>query len=147
ITRQPEVADLRRAVESEQNVARFQVPINQPGKVGRVDGTCQSLRNTGTVLRWLGSATQLLAEASAGDQFHGEVGAAVHLPPLEDLHDVRVLEGRNRLGLTRKPRQLRLPGVLAREQHFQGDDPFEPEVADPVDDPPAAATYATETRI
>ena len=44
------------------------------------------------------------------------------LADLVDLHDVRVLQPGDRLGLGAEARELRRPGVGAGEDHLEGDE-------------------------
>ena len=78
-------------------------------------------------------------EAPARHVLEDDDRAALVLTDLEDLDDVRVLEPRHGLGLAAEPGQAVGPGVVAGQDHLQGNGPVEPEVLGPVDDPHAAA--------
>ena len=71
---------------------------------------------------------------------HGDIGPALALPDLMDNADVRVGQGRGRLGLDEEP-LLELGRVhQVRRQELQGDRSPELDVLGPIDDPHAAVT-------
>ena len=67
-----------------------------------------------------------------------EVGPAVVVADVVDLHDVRVPQSCRRLGFPEETLPLFGTGVCAGQQHLEGDGAVEPQVPGLVDDPHAA---------
>ena len=73
--------------------------MNNAAVVGVLDRAGQHFKQFGRPVRRLRLASQALAQGTSLDQLHGEVILALLLDQLEDLHDVRVLQLSQRLGL------------------------------------------------
>ena len=84
-------------------------------------------------------AVEPVGQAPAADELHLEVGEAGVLVDVEDLDDVGVLELGDGLGLGQEPGGGLGAGVLAGQDHLQGDGAVESDLAGLVDDAHAAA--------
>ncbi len=82
-------------------------------------GPCQGGHQLGGGARRPGGAVQPVGQAAALDQLQGEVRQAVALADLVNLHDIRVLQARDGLGLGAEARQLVRPRVAAGEDHLE----------------------------
>jgi hypothetical protein len=74
-----------------------------------------------------------------GEVQPGQVGLGVVFTDLINLNDVGVPQPRHRLGFPAEARPLVAVGEGSADEHFQGDDALQLQVAGPVDDPHAAA--------
>ena len=92
-------------------------------------------------------AADPLRQAAAIDVLEREIGQPFVLADLVDLHDVRVLQTGDRLGLGVEPGQLLRPGVCAGQHHLQGDDAVQLRLPRLVDDAHAAAAQLGQDRI
>ncbi len=77
--------------------------MDAPLLVGIVHGAGQGLDEPGRGLHRLRLAGELLGQAAAVDVFQHQVGPAVVLAHLVDLHDVRMLQPGDRAGLGAEP--------------------------------------------
>ena len=66
-----------------------------------------------------GRPGEVMSERPALDILEGQIGPAVRLADLEDLHDVRMLQRGDRLGFTAKTLAFGSAGVSARQDHLQ----------------------------
>ena len=108
--------------------------------VGVVHGPGEQLDEPGRLAGRPRVPGQVLGQAAAVHELQGEVRVAVRLADLEDLHDVLVLQRRDRLGLAPEPLPLGRPGVRPGQDHLQRDGAVEGELPGLVDDAhPAAA--------
>ena len=89
--------------------------------VRRVDGVGQRRHQGSRLASRLRNPLDLLGQVAALDQLHREVGPAVHVADVIDLHDVGVAQAGDRLRLAQEALQLLRPGVGAGQQHLQGD--------------------------
>ena len=80
-----------------------------------------------------------MVEASALDEFHGEIGAAVEFADFIDGDDVGMIEMRDRLGFDTKPAESVGVGGLVEQDHLEGDFAIQANLPRQVDDPHAAA--------
>ncbi len=101
-------------------------------------GAGQGLDDPGRVLDRLGLAADPIRQAAAGEILEREVRQAVVPADLEDLDDVRVVDGGDRAGLGLEPGQVPGPGTGAGADHLEGDEAVEPGLMRLVDDPHAA---------
>ena len=112
---------------------RFQVAMDDPLKVGGVDGTGQDLDEPCGLAGWLWPAREFRRETAAGQVLQDQVRSALVVTDLEDLNDVGVLEPGDRLCLSAKSCRLIGTGVGAGQDHLEGDRPVEPPVPGLVD--------------
>ncbi len=103
-----------------------------------LDRSGQRLDELGRLTGRLRRAVQLLVEAAAAHELQRDVGLALVLADLEDLHDVGVLQPRHRRGLGPEARQLVRLGLTAGADHLEGDDAVELHLPGLVDDAHAA---------
>jgi hypothetical protein len=89
---QAEIAHLGRAVLGEQHVGGLEVPVQDAALVGLVNGPRQGGHQAGGGGRWHRHAAEPPVQAAAACVLEGEVGPAVGLPHLENLHNVGVLD-------------------------------------------------------
>ena len=108
-----------------------------PRSVGHMDGPGQGLREPRRPAKRLGHAPQHPGQVASADVFHGQEGQALVLADLEDLDDVGMEELGGGLGLDPQPRPFPQPGVLAGQDHLDGDDPAQVRLPGLVDDPHA----------
>ena len=142
---QAEVGDLedtlfqgRVGLAAQQHVGRLEVAVQNAVGVGGVHGPRQGLDQLRRLQGVKGGAVKAVGETAALDVFQREEGLAVGLPDIVDLHDVRVLQPRHRLGFPAKTLQLLRAGVGPGADHLQGDHALQPQVPGLVDDPHAA---------
>ena len=112
--------------------------------VGGVHGAGQGFDQRGGVARRQRGAVELLRQAAAVDVFQREVRQAFVLADFVDLHDVRVLQARDGFGFGAESSPLVRRGVLAGQDHLQGDDAVERDLPGLVDDAHAAAAELAE---
>ena len=108
----------------------------QPVRLGNAPGYL--LDQPRGTLRRPGNAIELSVQAAAGDILELQERQAIGLADVVDLHDVRVLEPGDRLGLRQEPGTNLGVGMGTGEDHLQGARAIEPDLAGPVDDPHAA---------
>jgi hypothetical protein len=122
---QSEVGDLGGALFGQQHVGGLEISVNDALAVGGVHRLGQRRHQAGRLGGRQRLALQLVGQAAAGDELQGEVGMSLVPAGLEKLHDVRVLQRRDRLGLGHEPLQVLGGGVGAREDHLQRHDPVD----------------------
>ena len=125
-------------------LAGFRSRWTMPWLVGGVHGPRQRLDQPAASCGGSGVPSSLLVEAAAVDELQREEGQAVVLADLVDLHDVRVLQAGDGLGLGPEAGQLLGAGVVAGQDHLQGDDAVERELPGLVDDAHAAAAQLAQ---
>ncbi len=135
---QPEVGDLGRPVAREQDVGRLDVAVDDPAAVGHVHGPGQRLDDPGRVLDGLRLGGDPLRQAAPIEELQREIGQAVVLADLEDLDDVRVVDGGDGAGLGLEAGQVAGSRAGAGEDHLERDQAVEPGLPRLVDDPHAA---------
>ena len=106
---QAEVGDLGHAVGGEEDVGRLEVAVDDPGLMGGVDGPGQGRHQLGGRPARLGRARQSIVEVAAFEQLQRDERQAVHFADVVDLHDVRVPEPGDRLGLDPEAGQVIRP--------------------------------------
>jgi hypothetical protein len=136
---QPEVADLGRAVGGQQDVARLQIPVDDPARVSRLGGPGQRGHQRGGLSGRLGRARQLPGQAASLEKLHGEVRPALVVAHIVDPHDVLVPQAGDHLGLALEARPLVRAGVGAGQEHLERDGAVQAQVPGLVDDAHAAA--------
>jgi hypothetical protein len=127
----------------QEDVVRFQVPVDEPGPVGGGDGAGDRLQDLGGEPRGERLVPDPVGQRPAGDVLQGEIRHPVVLADGVNVHDVRVMQGGDRLRLVQEPQPVLRGGVLAAEDHLERDDPGRLELLRLVDDAhPAAAEDA-----
>ncbi len=131
--RQAEVQDLGVAVLGDHDVLRLQVPVHDPGRVGRGEAVADLDGEVEHLLRRHGSGGREVLEGRTLDQLHGDVDRRVRGTDVVDRQDVGVREprGRARLPLEAGP-ALGVRRELGGE-HLHGDVALQAFVARPVD--------------
>ena len=102
---QTEVGHLGQQTRVEQDVGRLQVAMNDPLAVRLGDRARQRLDELRRGGSGPGGAVESLVEAAAGQVLELEVGEAADRADVVDLHDARVAEPGDRLGLAPEPRR------------------------------------------
>ena len=110
---QAEVGDLRGAVARHQDVGRLEVAVDDSHRVGRAHRPGQQIDEPGRLFGRLRDAVDFAGQAAAVDVFQRKVGPTALFSDLINLHDVRVLDARDRLGLGAEAAQFLLAGVSA----------------------------------
>jgi hypothetical protein len=128
----------------QEDVRRLEVAVDDAAAVGVGDGAGEGLDQAGGFPRRLGFAAQPLGQAASRDVLQGEVGQAVDLAELMDLHDARVLEAGHCLGLGAEARQLLGRRPAARAEHLERHDALEGDLPGPVDDAHPAVPQLAE---
>ena len=119
--------------------------MNDPLAVRLGDRTRQRLDELRRGRSGPGGAVESLVEAAAGQVLELEVGEAADRADVVDLHDARVAEPGDRLGLAPEPRRGGRGEVGAGQDHLQGTAAVEGELVRQVDHPhPAAAQLAED---
>ena len=121
-------------------LAGFRSRWTIPPWCAELDRLGQGRQQRGRLAGRQGGVCQFLGQAAPLDILHGEVGPSVPVADVVDLHDVRVAEGGDRLGLALESLPLGRAGVGAGQHHLQGDEAVQAQVPGPVDDAHAAAT-------
>ena len=105
MAREPEVTDVGvRAVGAEQDVARLDVAVDEPGVMCGVQGTGHLPDEVDRPFRFEAAfATQQVAQVFALDVLHREEEAAVVVAGGDRGDDVRVVEARSDLTLAQEP--------------------------------------------
>ncbi len=103
----------------QQNVAGFEIAVDDAVLMGELHGPGQGLHQPGGLLRRLRRAVELTRQRAAVHEFQGEVGKAARLVDFINLHDVGVLQTRHRLGLDAEAREIVRPGMAARQHHLE----------------------------
>jgi hypothetical protein len=112
--------------------------------VGVLDRLGQGLSELGGRPRGKGSANQSASQAAPVHVFQGEIGVAVVTTDLMDLDDIGMLEAGDGLGFGAEAAEGLGAGVLAGEDHFQGHQPVERDLAGLVNHSHAAAAQNTQ---
>ncbi len=131
--RQSEVRDLGDALFGEQDVRRFQVPMDDPAQMGIVDRSSQEFDEAGRFHGVLKRAGQASIQSSAGGVFEHEVSHALVFPDLEDRDQVGVLEPGRCLGLRLEARRGSRVSIGIGANDLQRHDPLEPDLPGLVD--------------
>ena len=137
---QAEVGDVRLALGVQQNVARFQIPMQDAAQVGVVDRTGHQRQQLNRLARLVEVVADMLFQTAPLDQFHAEIVAALAFANFVDGDDVRMIEPGSRLGFDAKAADGVGGGQSLGQDHFQGDNAIEAALPGPVDDSHAAAS-------
>jgi hypothetical protein len=114
-----------RGLGAQEDVARLQVAVNDATRVGVVDGAGQHLGHSGRGHWLLRLAVDGLAQRAAGAELEREERLVAELPGLEHLHDVRMSQVCDGLGLVAEALQVHGPGPSPGEDHLEGDEPVQ----------------------
>ncbi len=139
---QAEVGDVRLAAGIEEDVGRLEVAVQDAVPVGLMHRPRHRGHQAGGGPAVAGQPRQVAVEAAAVDQLHGEEGVALMPTGLVDGHDVGVIQAgqRPRLGVQKALDLLRR--VPAGQDHLEGDDAVEADLAGLEDDThPAAGDF------
>ncbi len=101
---------------------------------GQFGGACGRLRMAG----------QELLQTAAVAKFQHEERQPALFTDFMDLHDVRMLQACDGLGLTAETGDIVGAGVVAGQNHLEGDDAIQLRLLGPVDDAHASAAEFTE---
>ena len=136
---QAEVGDLRLAVGRQQDVGRFQVAVDDAALVGVLHRAGQFLHELGGLRRTPRRPVPLAGEAAALHVLQRNERPALVFSYFVDLHNVRMVEPGDGLAFRPEARPLLVQGVLGRQDHFQGHDAPQRQVAGLVHHAHAAA--------
>ena len=150
---QTEVAEVRLALQIEQDIMGFQIAMKHAMLVSVMHGACHlgneecRMSNVELAFRLLGlpichlefAARNSLGQVAALDELHAEVRLAVVDADLVDRHDAGVVEAGGGLRLQAEALHVVSGSELTGEDHFQGNRAVEAHLACFVDDAHAAA--------
>jgi hypothetical protein len=108
-----------------ENVRRLQIAVNNPLLVGEVHGTGKCFDHLGGFARRLRDAGNSLVQRFSVHEFQREIGQTLVLAYFMDLNDVGMLQPGNRRGLRIEASQLQVAGVIARQDHLDGNRPVQ----------------------
>ena len=124
----------------QKDIGRFQVAVDDPLAVRRLDRMGQRLDQAGRLARRPGLAVQPVRQAAALDPLERQERPAVVAADLVDLHDVGVLHPRRQLCLQPETQLLGGRRELARQHHLEGHQPVEAPVPRLVHHPHASTS-------
>ena len=151
-----EVGDAQAAVVAEEQVGRLHVPVDEAAPVGVVEGPGGLEAEEQRLGRGAAQAlVEQVPEAAAAQVLGDEVRGAPVVAPVVDGEDVRVVQGRRRLGLGPEPAEERLVVGEGLVQDLHRDAALQPNVigeedlgrrtgADRRDEPVPAAEHTTD---
>jgi hypothetical protein len=110
----------------EQHVRRLDVAVDEPARMGRIQGRGDRRHDRGDpVGRERSLPVEQRPHVAAGDVAHRDEQDAARLAGLVQRDDVRVIDGGGGLGLPVEPLPERLVGGQRRSQDLERDDPAE----------------------
>ncbi len=106
---QSKVADLGNPLRGQQHIGGLQIAVDDLLRMGMGDGTGQAADKRGGRQGGLRFPRNPLVEVSASDVLLDDIGSSLMGSPVENLHDVRMLEPAQglRLGSESRPASLR----------------------------------------
>ena len=129
----------------QQDVGRLEVAVDDAAPVGVVHGPGQRLDQLGAASAPAsGVPSSRSARLPPSTNSSAKYGRPVVLADLVDLDDVGVLQAGDGLGLGPEAAGGLGPGVLAGQDHLEGDEAVEPDLPGLVDDAHAAAAQLAE---
>ena len=112
--------------------------------MGEMDRAADGCQNGGGLARRQRAIGQAFGERAAVDELHAEVGLAVGLTDFVKRNDVRMLKARDELGFGLKAGDIGRRSDRAAENHLEGDDAIETNLAGFVNHAHAAAAELFE---
>src|SRR5262249_54534516 len=131
-------------VEMQQNVGRLEIAMHNATLMGIVHGASELQDKLSARQRRLRIAAEKLRKASRVGKFQREVRQAILLADFVNLHDIRMLQARDGLGLALKAGAVFGPGMPASQDHLQRDLTLERELPGAVHNAHAAAAEDAE---
>ncbi len=125
---------------SEQHIRRLEVAMDHARLVGGLHRAGQRPHQRCRVARRYRRAVEAVGQRASGTILHREVRQPVVLVYFKDLHNVRMLQARDDLGLALEALPLRHPGMAAGKDHLQRHQTLQADLARLVDN--AHATTA-----
>ncbi len=125
---QPEIEDLGLPPPREEDVVRLDIPVDDPSGVGDLQTLGHAQSHFEDLVQSQRFAKDALLERLAFEKLHGDEASPVLFVDVVDGANIRVIQGRSRLGFPLQTLQsLMVPGQLIR-QKLQGDRALEPGV-------------------
>ena len=137
--REAEVGDFGNAVDGEQDIRGFQIPMHDVAAVRQVHGARDRFDQPCRFDNRQWPAFKLLGEVFPLNELQCAIGISFRLADLVDLHNVGMLQTRDSLGLDPKPRKHSWIDRGVDPHHLECHGPLEFQVARLVNDPHAAS--------
>ena len=115
---QPEVGNVRPAVDVDQDVGRLEIAMQHAPAMGKRHRAANRGQQRGRLARRHRSLGQPLGQRRAGDILHGEEGLARLLADFVNRHDARMVELSGRFGFGPKACQVGAAGQAPRKIIF-----------------------------
>ena len=131
---QTEIGDLGHVARRQQDVARFEIAMDDSASMRGFDRVGHLPKQRGGAGGRLRLAVNQLAERSAFDELERDVQTVVVLEDVEDLHDVRMLQLRDGFGFGPEAIGFRRRGMCSGEQPLERDQPAQPLMPSLIDD-------------
>ncbi len=128
----------------EEDVGRLQVAMDHARPVRRADRPGERHHQLGRGPLGLGGRGDPTLQTSSFEKLQRDVGQAVGLADIVDLHHVGMPEPGDGSGLDPEPGQVLRGRVVARPDHLERDQPFQPVLAGPIDHPHPAVPEPPE---
>src|SRR5262249_48250530 len=132
---------------TQQDVSWLQIAMNDAVLVSVLNCACQGFDELSSVVLRMRGAAGMRFKAASVNVFQDDERSPVVLTYVVYLHDIRMLQTRDRLGFHSKARTNGGVGVGTGENHLEGDDPSESKLPRFVDYPHAAAPELGENLV
>ena len=142
--RQPEVGQMRFALDVEQNISRLDIAMNDSALMRVVRGAGEARDDLHRAPQRQRFAPNELIELSAFDELHAVKAGAVVFADIVDRHDPRVLQTGGRLGFAAETFQMRLARPMSQPDNLQRHEPVQAFLARAIDHALTAAAYFLE---
>jgi hypothetical protein len=117
----PKIHHLDLALGRHHQVGAFDIAVDDAFLVRRLQPLCRLSGDIERFLQRQGARSQLLLDALALDEFHGDERASLRLVDFKNGADVGVIEGRGGLRFPRETRSVFFGGEPVNRREFQGD--------------------------
>src|SRR5580704_1914840 len=122
------VGDFWDPLPCEQDVRWFQISMNDAMLMCHLNRFGERRRQSRRLTDRLRGTRQLLRQAASLNEFHREVGSALSVPNLVNLHDIRMVQASRGSRFAHEALEFLWPGEGTSQQHLHRDGPIEPQV-------------------
>ncbi len=119
--REPEIQDVRLAIEVDQDVGALEVTMDDAPLVGMTDRPAHLSEEFHAILDRRALKQDVIIDGHAVHEFHREVRPSEHESALKNPHDILVLELGSDLDFTRKSMGVVRGGETAAQENLQSD--------------------------